>query len=365
MYSQRKALLIGLTLLVAVSVVLISFAPRTVTEPDIVVELGEENHGAESAVGPQNPIPTVLIGHNGQVKDPALAVEQGETHPEVYSIGRTAWLNSIRNKAPGRRVEPSGSKVVLLTATDGRGHNREIKDLFKQVTENREDYCAYHGYTYQFLNISKYHVPGRPAVWSKVNAIQDALNMHPEAEWMWWLDTDAIIMSPQVDLGSYLLSATALKTRLAYDQQIKLPNGKNSGLQVSRALDTNQIDIIISQDYHGLNAGSMFFRRTDFTMSLLDMWLDPIYVERKFERLEQDALNHLIVHHPSIREHVGIVNQRAINAYPGGDMAAGWHTGDLVIHFAGCWVHHQCEQQWTHYWNKRRKRVEVPAEVGA
>lgn len=53
------------------------------------------------------------------------------------------YLDSIRGLAPDK-LEPKGHKIVLLTASDGKGHNSEIKDLFRNVNENREEYCAYH-----------------------------------------------------------------------------------------------------------------------------------------------------------------------------------------------------------------------------
>jgi hypothetical protein len=57
---------------------------------------------------------------------------------------RKAKLTQIQGKAQDT-VEPKGNKVVLLTATDGKGHNNEIENLLDMVTENREDYTAFHG----------------------------------------------------------------------------------------------------------------------------------------------------------------------------------------------------------------------------
>jgi hypothetical protein len=30
-----------------------------------------------------------------------------------------------------------------------------------------------------------------------------------------------------------------------------------------------------------------------------------------------------------------------------------WFEGDLVVHFAGCWVNDQCQQRWAEFWGKR------------
>ncbi|KAK9387549.1 galactosyl transferase GMA12/MNN10 family-domain-containing protein [Lipomyces mesembrius] len=258
-----------------------------------------------------------------------------DAESKAHAEERRKWLAEIQNKAPDT-LEPKGNKVVLLTASDGKGHNGEIENLLQMVNENREDYCAFHGYTYQFTNITQFHSDDRPPVWSKIPAIQQAFELHPDAEWVWWLDTDAIIMTPSLDLAQHVLSPEAMKKRIAYDAPFMLPNGKESGFKVSRDLDLSKVDAVVSQDHNGVNAGSILFRRSDWTFAFLDMWIDPIYVQRRFDRFEQDALNHIIVNHPRIRSRVAVVPQRVMNAFSVGDDQMGWMTGDLVVHFAGC-----------------------------
>ena len=60
----------------------------------------------------------------------------------------------------------------------------------------------------------------RHRVWCKPMVIAEAMEKNPSAEWIWWLDTDAIIMTPHLDLYEYLLSPTALKDRLLQGQTI-------------------------------------------------------------------------------------------------------------------------------------------------
>ncbi|KAK9313701.1 galactosyl transferase GMA12/MNN10 family-domain-containing protein, partial [Lipomyces starkeyi] len=272
---------------------------------------------------------------------------------KAHAEERRNWLAEIQNKAPDT-FEPKGNKIVLLTASDGKGHNGEIENLLQMVNENREDYCAFHGYTYQFTNITKFHNDDRPPVWSKIPAIQEAFELHPDAEWVWWLDTDAIIMTPSLDLAQQVLNPEAMKKRIAYGAPFMLPNGKESGFTVSRDLDLSNVDVVVSQDHNGVNAGSILFRRSDWTFAFLDMWIDPMYVQRRFDRYEQDALNHIIVNHPRIRSRVAVVPQRVINAFSVGDDQMGWMTGDLVVHFAGCWVQNECDKRWKDFWSRRQ-----------
>lgn len=62
-------------------------------------------------------------------------------------------------------------------------------------------------------------------VWCKLPAIAEALESYPFAEWVWWLDLDTIIMTPHLDLHEYLLSPTAMKTRLLKGETI-IPNDR-------------------------------------------------------------------------------------------------------------------------------------------
>jgi hypothetical protein len=63
---------------------------------------------------------------------------------------------------------------------------------------------------------------------------------------------------------------------------------------------------------------------------------------------------HLVKEHPTVLEHVALVPQREINAYPLKDVEhMGWYPGDLVVHIAGCWVNNQCNDQWVEYMAKR------------
>ena len=57
-------------------------------------------------------------------------------------------------------------------------------------------------------------------VWAKLPALAEALDTYPDKEWVWWLDIDAIIMTPDLDLYSYLLNPIALQDRLLKGEKI-------------------------------------------------------------------------------------------------------------------------------------------------
>ena len=62
----------------------------------------------------------------------------------------------------------------------------------------------------------------------------------------------------------------------------------------------------------------------------------------------------MVLNHKSVRDHVAYVPQRLINAYAVGGDNMGWFSGDLVVHFAGCWVESTCAGRFEEYWSKRK-----------
>lgn len=258
-------------------------------------------------------------------------------------------------------LEPAGAKVLVLTANDGRG-NSEIGGVLAAALENRQEYCRYHGYTSYFVNLTKYARPGVHPVWSKVCALREAFEQNPAAEWVWWLDTDAIITNPQYAVAEHVLHAKAMEQRVTYGRPLRnrFGNWTNGIYMEPGEIDFSNIDMVISQDFYGLNAGSFFIRRSNFTDTLLDIWDDPLQIGHGWERLEQDALGHLFFAHERVQQHVALAPQRLFNSYT--DSPEGvwtWQPGDFVIHLAGCNIQGRCETQFHHYWNKR---IQVPVE---
>ena len=105
-------------------------------------------------------------------------------------------------------------------------------------------------------------------------------------------------------------------------------------------INPSEIDIILTEDKGGLNLGSFFVRNTPAMRLLIDILQDPIlvnYGDEHFRLREQDLLLHLTLEHPALRERVGFVPQRLINAYQDHDTEdVRWHKGDLLAHFPNC-----------------------------
>lgn len=77
----------------------------------------------------------------------------------------------------------SGSQPTPCPSHDG-------DHLLLRSFKNKADYCRLHGielfYNTALLN------PSMPTFWAKIPVIRAAMLAHPEANWIWWVDSDAI-----------------------------------------------------------------------------------------------------------------------------------------------------------------------------
>lgn len=215
-------------------------------------------------------------------------------------FGDTAWrqvpladLNTTITVSDHIKYDPAGPRpdqVVLLTASDGKGNNGGIENIMELATQNRKDYCKRHGYIYEFIDISKFDLGGSHAVWKKIPAIVEAFNKHPDAQWVFWLDLDAIIMTPKQDLNSLILSKEAMQKAIDAGAKHHGYEWQPEGTFQPVKIDFENTDLLIAQDHNGINAGSFLIRRSKYTQIFLDMWADPFFMQMTWEGREQEAL---------------------------------------------------------------------------
>lgn len=185
---------------------------------------------------------------------------------------------------------PKPNEIVMVTASDGKGHNGGIEDILGKTAKNRKEYCAHHGYNYHFVNISKFDMGDAHPVWKKIPAIVEAFNIFPEAKWLFFLDLDAIIMSPKQDLTELVLSHKGMKKSINWGGEWTGSERAPLGTYMQTDTDLDNLDMLIAQDQNGVNAGSFFLRRSKYTQWLLDMWTDPFFMKMEWAGQEQEAL---------------------------------------------------------------------------
>ena len=148
-------------------------------------------------------------------------------------------------------------------------------------------------------------------------------------------------MTPSIDLGTHIINPDALSSKMRKNENYILWHLSDSTpageFPIAENPDPNDMNLIITTDYNGINAGSFLIRRCNWTEMFLDLWVEPMYVDRDWIAQEQDALVHMLAHHRFVSDHVALVHQSVMNSYATERYVDElWQEGDLVVHFAGC-----------------------------
>jgi hypothetical protein len=96
----------------------------------------------------------------GEAIAPVVTTNNDVPQPGYFK-GQPEWYWDIpkyANSWSGYARTPRNKDIVVLTASDGGGHNSAIKNVLGRVLDDREKYCEAHGYTSLWLNTSRYDV---------------------------------------------------------------------------------------------------------------------------------------------------------------------------------------------------------------
>ncbi|XP_043704045.1 probable xyloglucan 6-xylosyltransferase 5 [Telopea speciosissima] len=278
--------------------------------------------------------------------DPSEPAEP-EFNPNVtYTLGpkisdwdlqRKIWLQ--RNPQFPNYVNGK-ARILLVTGSPPNPCDNSIGDhyLLKSI-KNKIDYCRIHGIEiiYNLAHLDK-ELAG---YWAKLPLIRRLMLSHPEVEWIWWMDSDALFtdMVFQLPLSKY-------------DQYNMVVHGYP--------------DLMFEQkSWIALNTGSFLFRNCQWSLDLLDAWAPmgpkgPVRDEAgkiltanlkgrpAFEADDQSALIYLLISQKHWMEKVFLENSYYLHGYWAGlvdryeEMMEKYHPGlgderwPFVTHFVGC-----------------------------
>ncbi|KAG6753974.1 xyloglucan 6-xylosyltransferase 5 [Populus alba x Populus x berolinensis] len=251
---------------------------------------------------------------------------------------RKVWLSQNPEFPNSVNGKP---RILLLTGSPPNPCDNSIGDhyLLKGI-KNKIDYCRIHGIeiVYNMAHLDK-ELAG---YWAKLPMIRRLMLSHPEIEWIWWLDSDAMFtdMVFQIPLSKY-------------DKHNLVIHGYP--------------DLLFDQkSWIALNTGSFLFRNCQWSLDLLDAWAPmgpkgPIREEAgkiltanlkgrpAFEADDQSALIYLLLSQKDQwMDKVYIENQYYLHGYWAGlvdryeEMIEKYHPGlgderwPFVTHFVGC-----------------------------
>jgi hypothetical protein len=255
------------------------------------------------------------------------------------------------------------NQVALVTATDYHFHWDGAEEALQDTIQERQQYADLHGYTFDFVDLRTFEQDAvqedMAAVWKKIPVLKHIFDKRPDAEWIWWLDLDAVLMGAQ-SLQEYLfdrIEELQDEARHMQDTDLELANKTDGIFKRLGRIPLNETNLIVTADMNSsmINAGSFLIRRSEWSEQLIDLWLDPLFVKAALNHtigfLEQGVLTHLVMNHKTIAQHTAAVPMTTINAFPWAGIWT-WRPGSLVVHMAGCWVNHVCA-----HWNKEFRAV--------
>lgn len=158
---------------------------------------------------------------------------------------RREWLQLHPSLAAGAH-----DRILLVTGSQPSPCKNSIGDhLLLRAFKNKVDYCRIHGFDILYNNA--YLHPKMDSYWAKLPMIRASMMAHPEVEWIWWVDADAVFT----------------------DMEFKLPmeKYKNHNL-VAHGWPNMVYGDKENKSWTGLNAGSMLIRNCQWAMELMNEW---------------------------------------------------------------------------------------------
>ncbi|PKU67687.1 probable glycosyltransferase 2 [Dendrobium catenatum] len=158
---------------------------------------------------------------------------------------REQW--QIQNPGFPSQIADGKPKILLVTGSPPNPCDNPIGDHYLlKATKNKIDYCRLHGIeiVYNMAHLDR-ELAG---YWAKLPLLRRLMLSHPEVEWIWWMDSDALFT----------------------DMDFEIPMSKYTGYNL---VIHGYPDLLFEQhSWIALNTGSFLFRNCQWSLDLLDAW---------------------------------------------------------------------------------------------
>lgn len=218
------------------------------------------------------------------------------------------WDEKRRNWFKHHPTFPSKTGLMVVTGSQPSPCKNPLGDHFLlRFFKNKVDYCRIHGYDIFYNNALL--DPEMRSYWAKIPVIRAAMVAHPEVEWLFWVDSDAIFT----------------------DMEFKVPLERYEEHNVVVHGWPNLI--YEKQSWVAVNAGVFLIRNCQWSMDLLDAWarmgprspdyknwgkiLRSTFKDKMFEESDdQSALIYLLLKgEKKWREKIYVENQYSLHGY--------------------------------------------------
>jgi hypothetical protein len=254
--ATREALAFAAGAVAAALVLLCSasvLAPTPVPNAVVSIPLSSTSSSSHShAATPTAAVAALGKGPRTFYDDPSLSYSVNG-RLTGWDAKRASWLRT-------RGLDPSSPavtrRVVMVTGSQpepckGAGGDHTLLRFLK----NKLDYCRLHGV--ELLYNTALLEPSMVAYWAKIPAVRAAMLAHPDAEWVWWVDADAVFT----------------------DMDFALPLDRYAGHDL--VVYGWDAEVYEERSWVGLNAGVFLIRNCQWSMDLMDAWarMGPAFPE--------------------------------------------------------------------------------------
>ncbi|CAD6342618.1 unnamed protein product [Miscanthus lutarioriparius] len=219
---------------------------RSDSEADDVVFVVED--GSSSTPSPRNA--TAASFGNFSASATVVKVREYSLGPKVtdWDAQRREWT-SRHPEFPALDPRRGGRpRVLLVTGSPPGPCDNPVGDHYLlKATKNKIDYCRLHGI--DVVHNMAHLDPELTGYWSKLPLVRRLMLAHPEVEWIWWVDSDAIF------------------TDMAFELPLSRYDGANLVIHGYPDL------LFEKRSWIALNAGIFLLRNCQWSLDLLDAWV--------------------------------------------------------------------------------------------
>lgn len=250
--------------------------------------------------------------------------------------------------------------VIILGANIEGGVNRwkgpNEWSIERHSIANKKLYSQLHGYDLVVKDYTKYKKYSNEfrEGWQKFDIIKEVMDEYNYGDWFWYVDLYTLIMEPEYSLEDLILQK--MQQKLA-SRTVEYFNPNSLEVDVPLVDYSEPLDLLVAQDCNGFNLNSFLMRKTQWTMTLLDLLFDPVVYSvqhPKWTSGEKDALEYYFNKFAWIRSRVGFMPTRLMTSLaPGSCPDYEFDTSffynetsrDFLVNMMGCQNGRNCWEE--------------------
>lgn len=235
---------------------------------------------------------------------------------EEYGIDENQQHNEFFNK--------DKNKIIIILGANIEGGVNKWKgpnewSIERSSILNKKHYAKKHGYELiikDYTKSKKYSNDYREG-WQKFDIIKHSFDQYSSGDWFWYIDLYTLVMEPQISLENLIFK----KINETIERDLNYFNPNQLELDVPFTNYDEPLNLILTQDCGGFNLQSFLIKKTEWSITLLDILFDPVHYLQNiatWKNGEKNALEYYYNKFGWIRSRVGFLPTRTISSLPKG-----------------------------------------------